>query len=146
MCIVHYPLGSFFSFASFNFSFFLLLFAYFFFSFHLGLASITQSSLVNEDIESKSIAGPKSASSEEAIEAFRKLDRYKICRACNGVGVVQYKYNYMMLEKTCEVCDGDVIMDSEPPVVALSPATSDGTGTDTEIDLNVLISTSSELI
>ncbi len=82
-----------------------------------GLASVTVAQSHDDEQQggNETKTSAAAARNEEAFEVFRKLDRYKICRACNGLGLVQYKYNHMVLEKTCEVCDGDVIMDTEQP-------------------------------
>jgi hypothetical protein len=66
-----------------------------------NLASVTTTGLSNSTSSSNSSSKNSNSSTgtNEAIEAFRKLDKYKICNACNGAGVVKYKYNHMVLEK-----------------------------------------------
>ena len=41
------------------------------------------------------------------------LNKYVICRDCNGAGVIKYIYNHMAMQKTCELCDGDSVVLSE---------------------------------
>lgn len=67
-----------------------------------NLASVTTTGLStssSNNSNSNSNGSNSSTRTNEAIEAFRKLDKYKICNACNGAGVVKYKYNHMVLEK-----------------------------------------------
>lgn len=44
-------------------------------------------------------------------EDLAKLDNYKICKSCLGKGTVKTVYNHMVLEKDCEECDGESIVD-----------------------------------
>jgi excinuclease UvrABC ATPase subunit len=37
------------------------------------------------------------------------LDKYQVCKACGGSGIVKFLYNHMMMEKNCDDCDGDAI-------------------------------------
>jgi hypothetical protein len=37
------------------------------------------------------------------------LDKYQVCKACGGSGIVKFLYNHMMMEKNCDDCDGDTI-------------------------------------
>lgn len=47
---------------------------------------------------------------ERDIQAdYNTLDKYKICKRCGGQGIVKEIYNHMVLDKTCEECDGDCI-------------------------------------
>lgn len=52
--------------------------------------------------------------SVEDVNARRQVDEklslYKICENCQGIGIVKSQYNFMVLEKTCEVCDGDSVI------------------------------------
>ena len=68
---------------------------------------------------SKGIPPPPSGSLDAAsapspnINAERlaqQLDKYKICIACQGLGVNKTIYNHMVMEKSCETCDGDCII------------------------------------
>ena len=45
-----------------------------------------------------------------------KLDKYKICNSCQGLGVVQYIYNHMVLQKECEKCHGESIINISPEI------------------------------
>jgi hypothetical protein len=40
----------------------------------------------------------------KATQDFEKLDNYIICKNCNGNGTVKSIYNFMVLERDCEVC------------------------------------------
>lgn len=44
-----------------------------------------------------------------AQQANDSLSKYKICQACQGLGIQKVKYNHMTLEKSCEACDGESI-------------------------------------
>eukprot|EP00611_Tribonema_gayanum_P025822 TRINITY_DN598_c0_g1_i2.p1 TRINITY_DN598_c0_g1~~TRINITY_DN598_c0_g1_i2.p1 ORF type:complete len:129 (-),score=33.04 TRINITY_DN598_c0_g1_i2:296-640(-) len=37
------------------------------------------------------------------------LDKYVICKECSGLGIRKELYNHMVLERSCEHCDGDGI-------------------------------------
>lgn len=54
--------------------------------------------------------GKAKYSEEKAKEINEKLSQYHICKSCNGMGIVKTFYNHMMLEKTCEECDGDSLI------------------------------------
>jgi hypothetical protein len=45
-------------------------------------------------------------------EDLAKLDNYKICKACLGKGTIKTIYNHMVLERDCEECDGESIIDT----------------------------------
>ena len=38
------------------------------------------------------------------------LSKYSICQGCGGTGMQKSIYNHRVMEKTCEVCDGDVLL------------------------------------
>lgn len=44
-------------------------------------------------------------------EDLAKLNNYSICKTCHGKGTVKTVYNHMVLEKDCEECDGESIID-----------------------------------
>lgn len=46
----------------------------------------------------------------DAVKAFEKLDKYSYCKSCGGLGIVKYIYNHMVLEQTCEKCEGEGIV------------------------------------
>jgi DnaJ-class molecular chaperone len=50
-------------------------------------------------------------------EAMRKLDGYKICKNCNGQGLVKEIYNHFVTEKNCSECDGDGIFNIQESVI-----------------------------
>lgn len=39
-----------------------------------------------------------------------RLDNYKICKTCNGQGIVRTLYNHRVMESNCEGCDGEGVM------------------------------------
>ncbi len=39
-----------------------------------------------------------------------RLDNYKICKTCNGQGIVKTLYNHRVMESNCEDCDGEGVM------------------------------------
>jgi DnaJ-class molecular chaperone len=43
-------------------------------------------------------------------DSFSALDKYIVCRNCNGMGTTKSIYNFMVLEKECNVCDGESII------------------------------------
>jgi len=45
--------------------------------------------------------------------AYNKLDKYKICMKCNGQGIINELYNHMVINKTCDACDGECIYEVE---------------------------------
>eukprot|EP01039_Chlorochromonas_danica_P000578 gene578-622_t len=64
---------------------------------------------------SSSQGTPASSSSyeqkkRESDEAENHLSKYKICPTCQGLGIQKTVYNHMVLERTCEDCDGDSIV------------------------------------
>jgi len=40
-----------------------------------------------------------------------KLENLVICRVCQGQGIVKKLYNHMVMDRMCEVCDGDGLVD-----------------------------------
>mmetsp|Transcript_28380 Transcript_28380/g.28679 ORF Transcript_28380/g.28679 Transcript_28380/m.28679 type:complete len:107 (+) Transcript_28380:91-411(+) len=38
------------------------------------------------------------------------LDNYQICKRCLGMGIIQEKYNHMLLQKDCPECDGEAVV------------------------------------
>lgn len=48
--------------------------------------------------------------SDEAKHAEDALSKYAICNACQGQGIVKSVYNHMVMEKTCELCDGESVI------------------------------------
>lgn len=47
---------------------------------------------------------------EQAKQAHDTLSKYVICQSCQGRGIVKSIYNHMVMEKTCEVCDGESVV------------------------------------
>ena len=39
-----------------------------------------------------------------------RLEQYKICPGCNGQGTVKSLYNFIVMERTCDKCDGDSVI------------------------------------
>jgi DnaJ-class molecular chaperone len=58
---------------------------------------------------SGSIVSNESAS-EEVINAHNSLSKYAVCQVCQGQGIVKSVYNHIVMEKTCESCDGESIV------------------------------------
>ena len=52
--------------------------------------------------------GSVSASMKQ--QQFDSLDKYSICKSCLGAGVTKSIYNHMVLERTCNECNGDSIL------------------------------------
>jgi DnaJ-class molecular chaperone len=50
-------------------------------------------------------------STEIKAEDMARLDNYHICKSCLGKGTVKTVYNHMVLERDCEECDGESIID-----------------------------------
>jgi hypothetical protein len=46
-------------------------------------------------------------SDEEIAKTSQALDKYSICKMCNGLGVITEVYNYYRIDKTCPECDGE---------------------------------------
>jgi hypothetical protein len=57
--------------------------------------------LVNEE-DKKKISDPSIVN--------EMLDKYNICKNCQGLGTIKTIYNFMTLESTCEECDGESIV------------------------------------
>jgi len=57
----------------------------------------------------KSVSESK-LSAEEIKEAHERLDAFKICPACNGLGYTKEIYNHQVKEKECKECDGESII------------------------------------
>lgn len=52
----------------------------------------------------------ESISNVDSSKDTSALDKYKICSNCNGQGIIKSIYNHMVVEKDCEVCDGESIV------------------------------------
>jgi DnaJ-class molecular chaperone len=50
---------------------------------------------------------------KEAKMTNERLDKYRICPACNGMGIIKKVYNHSVRESNCDVCDGDSIVFQE---------------------------------
>lgn len=61
-------------------------------------------------VSSSSSESGRNLNQQSHVDANKELSKYKICQTCQGMGIVRSKYNHMMLEKTCEECDGDCII------------------------------------
>lgn len=48
-------------------------------------------------------------SEKDYLVMNEKLDQYKICQGCQGLGTIKTNYNHMVLERTCDQCDGESI-------------------------------------
>jgi DnaJ-class molecular chaperone len=44
---------------------------------------------------------------QEVRKANEQLDKYKICRTCNGQGFVKVTYNHQVKESNCPECEGE---------------------------------------
>lgn len=64
----------------------------------------------DQALSSVSGAMPTKEEIEKAKQAEENLSKYKICPTCNGLGIKKTKYNHMVLESTCDDCDGDSIV------------------------------------
>jgi len=42
--------------------------------------------------------------------AHGRLDEFKICNSCQGLGIVKEVYNHIVRDKTCPECDGESIL------------------------------------
>jgi DnaJ-class molecular chaperone len=53
----------------------------------------------------------------EAVGDGRIINHVRICRTCNGIGIVKSLYNHMVMERTCTDCEGEgvIVASSEPP-------------------------------
>ena len=40
-----------------------------------------------------------------------RLDRFRICKECQGYGLVKESYNFQVKDVNCEECDGEGIVD-----------------------------------
>lgn len=69
--------------------------------------------------EKKKSAMVDSEENNEKIEldekqlAYNSLDKYTMCKKCNGQGYIKELYNHMWLDKTCDECDGECVHDKE---------------------------------
>ena len=52
----------------------------------------------------------------DMISSIKKLDQYKICQTCHGIGTVVEVYNHFRMEKNCPECDGDAVSYSVPNI------------------------------
>ena len=43
-------------------------------------------------------------------EAHERLDKFQICKKCNGVGYIKEIYNHQVREKNCDECDGESLV------------------------------------
>jgi hypothetical protein len=63
------------------------------------------------------------APSISASDDFRVLDKYVICKTCNGSGFIKELYNHRWLEKNCPECEGDsIVLDKAVAAIAESNA------------------------
>ncbi len=46
-------------------------------------------------------------------EAHERLDKFKICKTCNGLGYIKEIYNHQVREKNCDDCDGESLVLSQ---------------------------------
>jgi hypothetical protein len=46
---------------------------------------------------------------DEHALASKKLDEYRVCKTCLGLGIVTEIYNHFKIDKNCPECDGDCI-------------------------------------
>lgn len=67
---------------------------------------------ISEREKYKSAQSSKLSESEKAsaIDAMQRLDDYKICNRCHGIGTVKELYNHFWQEKDCPDCEGEAIM------------------------------------
>ncbi len=65
---------------------------------------------LKEKYSSRKSGGIGTNLSEEAKKADETLSKYIICQTCQGQGIVKSIYNHMVMEKTCEVCDGESVV------------------------------------
>lgn len=45
--------------------------------------------------------------SDDAVSKAASLDKYAICKTCNGLGIVKEIYNHYSIDKNCPECDGE---------------------------------------
>lgn len=74
-----------------------------------------------------------SAASQQALEDTKRqkadmkadterLNNYKVCPNCQGSGIVKSIYNHMVMERDCEVCDGECVMMTATALAAAKKA------------------------
>ena len=73
-----------------------------------------------EKIKLSAALEPKKSNDEKVSSDFQKLqeqydslDKYVVCLNCNGIGIIKFQYNHMVLEKTCPECHGECIQERE---------------------------------
>lgn len=49
----------------------------------------------------------------EVRRANERLDKYTICKACNGQGFVKIMYNHQSKQTNCPECEGEQVIFSE---------------------------------
>ena len=47
---------------------------------------------------------------EDIAKANETLDKYSICKCCQGQGTIFETYNHFRMEKTCPECDGEAVV------------------------------------
>ena len=52
-------------------------------------------------------SGGSAAARATVVSSAGKLDKLRICKACEGSGMARHLYNHIILERTCENCEGD---------------------------------------
>ena len=88
-------------------------------SFDCAMASSNPSQADLEALRAKySAAGSQqaavrsSAAAETDSAGKSKLDKIKICTACNGAGCVQQKYQFLVNTVECTRCSGEGVLES----------------------------------
>ncbi len=51
-----------------------------------------------------------SIQNREKQKDFERLDKYKICEVCKGLGIVKEIYNHRVVDKNCPHCNGESIL------------------------------------
>jgi hypothetical protein len=54
------------------------------------------------------------APSTAAAAAAARAARLRICKECNGLGIVKVIYNHVVRDKTCPTCEGDGVFEPQP--------------------------------
>ena len=49
----------------------------------------------------------------EVLQANEQLDKYKLCKTCNGQGIVKVTYNHQVKESNCPECMGEQFIFTE---------------------------------
>jgi DnaJ-class molecular chaperone len=69
---------------------------------------------LREKYKNRAISESPSTHSDESIaaamEAHARLDKYVICKSCNGSGFTKVVYNHFVKDVNCPECEGESIV------------------------------------